>query len=190
MRRVLFFMMTTANGLYEAGPWEIGWHNVDAEFNDFAIEQLRSIDTLLFGRATYQGMAAYWPTPAAKEDDPDVARLMNATAKVVFSRTLERADWENTRLVRGDAADEVARLKRQSGRDLLVMGSSDLAAALVGPGLIDELRIMVNPVFLGDGKPVLKGLTAPARLRLLGSKTFANGNVLLRYAPERPGPPA
>lgn len=104
-------------------------------------------------------------------------------AKVVFSRSLGDATWQNTRLVRGDAAEEVARLKAASGRDIIVMGSGDLATSLAERRVIDELRILVNPIALPEGKPVFAGLKADLPLRLLSARTFASGNVLLTYAP-------
>jgi dihydrofolate reductase len=181
MKKLYFFMMTTANGLYERGPWEIDWHNTDEEFNEFAIEQLEGMDTLVFGRKTYDGMVGYWTTPEAIASDPIVAGKMNGMAKVVVSKTLERADWSNTRVVRDPAA--IAELKREPGKDALLIGSSDLAVSLGALGLIDEYRIMVNPIALGTGKPVLQGLTADLKLALQRTRTFKNGNVLLTYAP-------
>jgi dihydrofolate reductase len=180
MKKLYFFMMTTANGLYERGPWQIDWHNTDEEFNDFAIEQLDRMDTLVFGRKTYEGMVGYWTTPEAIESDPIVAGKMNGMAKVVVSKTLARADWSNTRVVRDPEA--IAALKREPGKDALLIGSSDLAVSLGALGLIDEYRIMVNPIALGNGKPVLQGLAADLKLRLLRTRTFTNGNVLLTYA--------
>ncbi|HTH71163.1 MAG TPA: dihydrofolate reductase family protein [Candidatus Saccharimonadales bacterium] len=180
MKKLYFFMMTTANGLYERGPWQIDWHNTDGEFNDFAIEQLDRMDTLVFGRKTYEGMVGYWTTPEAIESDPIVAGKMNGMAKVVVSKTLARADWSNTRVVRDPEA--IAALKREPGKDALLIGSSDLAVSLGALGLIDEYRIMVNPIALGNGKPVLQGLAADLKLRLLRTRTFTNGNVLLTYA--------
>jgi dihydrofolate reductase len=180
MKKLYFFMMTTANGLYERGPWEIDWHNTDAEFNDFAIEQLELMDTLVFGRKTYEGMVGYWPTPEAIASDPIVAGKMNGLPKVVVSKTLARADWSNTRVVREPEA--IAALKREPGKDALLIGSSDLAVSLGALGLIDEYRIMVNPIALGTGKPVLQGPTADLKLTLLRTRTFKNGNVLLAYA--------
>jgi dihydrofolate reductase len=112
VRRVLFFMMVTANGLYERGPWEIGWHHVDDEFDAFALAQLESVGTLVFGRVTYEGMAAYWPTPAARADSPAITELMNALPKLVVSGTLDRAAWNNTGVVRGDVAGAIAKLTR------------------------------------------------------------------------------
>ena len=128
MRKVLVSEMVTLDG-YFAGPnGEIDWHHVDAEFNEFAIDQLNHVDTLLFGRVTYQMMASYWPTPLAIRHDPIVADKMNSLSKVVFSKTLEKVDWSNTRLVRGEVAAEIARLKKEPGLDLVIFGSGSLVS--------------------------------------------------------------
>ncbi len=185
MRKVFLFDLVSVDGLFEGPNADISWHNVDAEFNDFAIQQLDELDTLLFGRVTYELMASYWPTPAAVQDDPVVAGKMNGATKFVFSRTLDRADWENTRLVRDNAAEEVARLKQQPGKDIGIFGSSDLAVSLMPKGLIDEFRIMVNPVVLSDGKRLFQGLSERHRLRLVNLRRFRSGNVLLFYEPEK-----
>ena len=108
MRKLISFMVVTLDGYYEGPNGEFDWPNVDDEFNEFAINQLNDIDTLLFGRATYEGMASYWPTPAALEDDPAVAERMNSVDKVVFSSSLDKADWQNTTLVNEDAADTIS----------------------------------------------------------------------------------
>ena len=184
MKKLFFFMMTTANGFYERGPWEIDWHNTDDEFNEFAIEQLDQMDTLIFGRKTYEGMVRYWPTQGATADDPIVASKMNGLAKIVVSKTLDRAEWNNTTLVRD--LGPIDALKREPGKDALLIGSSDLAISLAARGLIDEYRLMVNPVALGAGKPVLHGLPTDLGMRLLRTRTFKNGNVLLAYEPRRP----
>lgn len=184
MRTVIFFMLTSLNGFYERAPWAIDWHHAgDPEFNAFAMAQLDSADVMAFGRKTYEGMAAYWRTEGAISDDPEVARRMNSLPKVVFSRSLTEATWENTRLVRGDAAEEIARLRREPGRNIIVMGSGDLATSLAERGLIDEIRILVNPIALPSGRPLFSGLAADLPLRLLDTRTFASGNVLLTYGP-------
>ena len=128
-------------------------------------------------------MATYWPTPDAIAADPEVAARMNGLPKVVFSRTLQSVAWVDSRLAGADAAAEVRQLKEQPGRNIIILGSSDLAASLAADGLIDEYRLMLNPVLLGRGKPVFAGLPADVRLRLLDARTFGNGNVLVRYAP-------
>jgi dihydrofolate reductase len=183
MRNVFLFMMLTLDGYFEGPDQDIGWHNVDEEFNEFAIHQLNDVETLLFGRVTYEGMASYWPTPFAKENDPIIAEKMNTVPKLVFSKTLDTAEWNNSRLVKENIAEEVSKLKQQPGKDLAIFGSSTLAVTLLQMGLIDELRIMVNPVVLGNGKPLFKGIHDKLNLKLLKTKTFRSGNVLLYYQP-------
>jgi dihydrofolate reductase len=184
MRKVFLFNMTTLDGYFEGQNQDISWHNVDEEFNEFAIQQLDEIGTLLFGRVTYQGMASYWPTESAISDDPEVAGLMNSLPKVVFSRTLDKAEWNNTKLVKENVVEAVSNLKGQPGKDIAIFGSSDLAVTLAESGLIDEYRIIVNPVFLGGGTPLLKGIKEKLNLKLLNARIFKSGNVLLYYAPE------
>lgn len=181
MRKVFVFDMITLDGLFEGPDHGLDWHNVDAEFNEFAIQQLDEIDALLFGRATYQIMASYWPTENARTDDPIVAGKMNAMAKIVFSKTLEKAEWNNTRLIKKDVPEEVLKLKQLPGKDIAIFGSSDLTVSLIPHGLIDEFRIMVNPVVLGSGKPLFQGISDKLDLKLLKTKTFKSGNVLLYY---------
>ncbi len=188
MKRILFFMLVSANGYYERGRWEIDWHNVDDEFSAFAREQLESVGTMLLGRATYEGFAGYWPTPAAIADAPEIAEKMNGLPKVVFSKTLERTEWSNTRVAGGDIGEEIDKVKREPGKDAIVMGSSDLAASLSERGLIDEYRIMVNPIILAEGKPLFAGMKVDVPLRLLQTRTFKSGNVLLCYESARAGP--
>ena len=183
MRKVILFNLVTLDGFFEGPNGEIDWHNVDEEFNEFAVHQVNTADGLIFGRVTYELMASYWPTPAAQADDPIVAEKMNTMPKIVFSRTLNTVEWNNTRLVKGDAAEEISKIKQQPGRDLLIFGSADLASNLTNLGLIDEYRIMVNPVVLGKGKPLFKDIKGKLNLRLLRTRNFSNGNVLLYYEP-------
>jgi dihydrofolate reductase len=183
MRKAMFFMMTSLDGYFEGPDHDIGWHNTDEEFNDFAIAQLMEVDTLLFGRVTYEMMASYWPTPQAATDDPVVSERMNSLPTIVFSKTLPQAQWANTRVVRDGFAAEVTRLKQQAGKDLIIFGSSDLAVTFLEHGLLDECRIMINPVVLGRGKTLFKGINDRLRLKLLRTKTFHSGNVLLYYEP-------
>jgi len=185
MRKVFLFNMITLDGFFEGPNQDISWHHVDDEFNEFAIEQLNEIGMLLFGRVTYQGMASYWPTEFAIKDDPIVAGLMNSLPKIVFSKTLDKAEWNNSRLVRENVAEEVSKLKQQPGKDIAIFGSSDLAVTLAENDLIDEYRVIMNPVFLGSGTSLLKGIKDKLNLKLLKARTFKSGNVLLYYAPEK-----
>src|SRR5215813_2951666 len=107
MRNLFLFMMVSLDGFFEGPDHSIDWHNVDEEFNEFAARQLDEVDTLVFGRVTYEGMASYWPTVSAIEDDPVIAGKMNSLPKIVFSRTLEMANWENSRLVKENIEGEV-----------------------------------------------------------------------------------
>ena len=183
MRRVIFFMMTTLDGYFEGVQSDLNWHVADDEFDVFANDQLAAADVLLFGRTTYSGMAEYWPTPEAAEYDPRTAELMNTLPKVVFSRTLPKTEWQNTQLVAENIAGEIAALKAQPGKDLLLLASSNLAVSLLKLGLIDEIRVMLNPVVLGNGTALFKGIEGKIDLRLLGVRAFGSGNVLLTYAP-------
>ncbi len=182
-RKLILFMMVSLDGYYEGPGHDISWHTVDEDFNTFAVEQINSVGVIIFGRMTYELMAAYWPTPEALADDPEVTGLMNSTPKLVISRTLAQAEWHNTRLIKDNVAEELTALKQQPGKDLIIFGSGNLVVSLTEMGLIDEYRLMVAPVALGAGKALFSGLTARRGLRLVKSTTFRNGNVLLYYAP-------
>lgn len=184
MRKLILFNMVTLDGFFEGPNRDIFWHNVDEEFNEFAIQQIDSVDMLIFGRVTYELMASYWPTSEAIADDPLIADKMNSMPKIVFSWTLSHADWQNTRLVTGNAPEEIASLKQQPGKDLIIFGSANLAASLIQDGLIDEFRVMVNPVVLGQGTPLFQGIKDKLNLKLQQAKVFRSGNVLLIYQPE------
>jgi dihydrofolate reductase len=174
----------TLDGYFESEPWGLDFHNTvwGEELARFSIDQLATADTLLFGRATYEGMAAYWTTST---DEP-IASRMNEIGKVVFSNTLEQATWKHARLVRGRAEDEVARLKQQEGADMLIFGSALLSDSLRQAGLIDEYRIGLAPVVLGRGTPLFKPAPEPFNLTLVESVPLRTGGVILQY---RPAPP-
>lgn len=177
------FNLITLDGYFEGPNREIDWHNVDEQFNEFAIDQLNSTDLLLFGRVTYELMASYWPTETAVKNDPIVAGKMNSLPKIVFSKTLSTVEWNNTRLVKENIAEEVLKLKQQPGKDMFIFGSSDLSITFIKQGLIDEYRIIVNPVVLGRGNPLFKGIDSKLNLKLIKTRTFTTGNVLLYYQP-------
>lgn len=185
MRKIILFNLISLDGFFEGPNREIDWHNVDSEFNQFATDQLNSADTLVFGRRTYNLMASYWPTKAAINDDPIVAGLMNGIDKIVFSHTLKSADWQNTRLINNHPAAAIASLKNSPGKDIFIFGSSDLAVSLLPGHLIDEIRLMVNPILLGSGRTMFNGLKNRVNLKLIGTRTFKSGNVLLFYQPIR-----
>jgi dihydrofolate reductase len=184
MRKVRMFNLTTLDGFFEGADHDISWHNVDPEFNEYAItEMFPSSDLLLFGRVTYELMAGFWPTPEAIRNDPIVAEKMNSSPKIVFSRTLKKAEWNNTRLVKDNMEEEVRKLKEQPGKGLAILGSGTIVSQLAQRGLIDEYRILVNPIVLGQGTPLFKDIAKRLDLKLIDAQTFRNGNVLLRYEP-------
>jgi dihydrofolate reductase len=184
MRKIFSFIVTSADGYYESTDKGTDWHNVNAEFGEFASAQLDAADTMVFGRVTYEGMAAFWPTPAAKEAVPEMAERMNGIAKLVASRTLASADWSGTTLVSDDIAGALSAQKQRPGKDIIVMGSANLTLNLMRAGVLDELRIMVFPIVLGEGRPMFGAPGDRVPLSLLEARPFTSGNVLLRYQPE------
>ena len=172
--------MVTLDGYFEGPkPWEIDWHEYvwGEELERFSLDQAQEVGALLFGRKTYEGMAGYWSTATG-----EIAEFMNSIAKVVFSNTLETTGWSNTRLVKGSAEEEVARLKQEPGKDLFIFGSANLTGSLTKHGLIDEYRIGLNPLVLGGGTPMFKPSDERMRLKLLEARPMQSGVVLLRYA--------
>ena len=183
MRKLIMFNFMSLDGFFEGPGRELDWHNVDDEFNEFAIEQTGTAGVLIFGRTTYEMMAGYWSSQEALDTEPVITGIMNSISKVVFSRSLESADWKNSRLVKANPVDEIKRLKAQPGKDLFLFGSADLASEFIRHGLIDEYRIMVNPVILGRGNPLFKDVMQAVHLNLIKTRSFRNGNVLLYYQP-------
>jgi dihydrofolate reductase len=181
MRKIIFQMMVSLDGYYEGPNGELDWHVVDDEFNAYAHQLLDSLDGLIFGRKTYELMANFWPSESALRDDPVTARYMNSLHKYVVSQTVKKVDWENSSLLKGDPAVEIARLKAQPGKDLAIFGSSDLVVSLDQPRLIDEYRFFFAPVVLGNGKPLLAGLKHQIKMKLIESLVFKTGVVVNRY---------
>ncbi len=182
MRKLVLFNMMTLDGFFEDSNRALDWHIVDEEFLNFAAQQLDCVDTIVLGRLTYQLMAAFWPTDRAMNTHPRIARSMNQTDKIVFSSTLDRAEWANTRLVKEKADAIIAELKKKPGKDIIIYGSAKLAASLAPSQLIDEYRIMLYPVVLGSGHPLFPG-QARLRMKLLNTRAFRSGMVLLTYQP-------
>src|SRR5258708_34987361 len=179
MAKLIMWNLMTLGGFGEGPNRDISWHFEvwGEELEQLSIEQLKSAGGLLFGRITYELMAKHWPSASG-----EVADLMNALPKVVFSRSLTKSDWNNTQLFGDDVPGTVARLKRESAGDILLFGSADLAASLIPHRLIDELRIALNPIILGAGAPLFKPCE-PVKLKLLDSRTLSSGIVIVRYAP-------
>jgi dihydrofolate reductase len=180
MRKIIVFNMVSVDGYFAGVDGNINWHNVDREFNEFAIKHTREFGALIFGRVTYDLMAGYWPSEGALKGDPVVAGIMNGADKIVFSKTLNKAEWNNTRVMGNIEKSEIEKLKQQTGKPMAIFGSGQIVQEFAKLGLIDEYRLMLNPVVLGAGKPLFK---QPLKLKLLKSREFKNGNVLLYYRP-------
>lgn len=178
MRKLFWQMMVSLDGFMEGPHGELDWHVTDDDFNRYVMEMLGSIDAILLGRVTYQLFADYWPD--AKDAE---APAMSELPKIVFSKTLDKVEWENSRLAKGDVAEEVSKLKRQPGKDLALFGSADLASTFLRLGLIDEYRFLVNPVVLGRGNPTFKNVEDRISLKLLKTQTLGSGVVILDYEP-------
>jgi len=184
MREIIVFNNVTLDGYFTDVKNDMSWaHRQDAEWNSFIAENSKGDATLLFGRITYEMMASFWPTPNALEMFPVVAERMNSLPKVVFSRTLDKATWNNTTLVKGDLATEVRRMKNEPGPNMVIMGSGSIVAQLAQEGLIDEYEIALNPIVLGKGRTMFEGIEEKLNLQLTKTRTFSNGNVFLCYEP-------
>lgn len=182
MRRLSVFDNVSLDGFFTDAKNDMSWaHKHDEEWNAFASGNASGQGELLFGRLTYEMMAAFWPTPQAAQILPQVAAGMNAMRKHVFSRTLERVSWQNASLLKGDLVSETKRLKEQPGPDLVILGSGSIVSQLSQEGLIDEYQIVVNPVIIGKGKTLFEGVRTKLPLERTKTRAFANGNVLLCY---------
>ncbi len=146
-----------------------------------AIDLISNVDTLLFGRVTYELMASYWPSASAPAENPIIVDRMNNLPKIVFSKTLEKIEWENTKQIKEINKEEILKIKEQPGRNMVIYGSGSLVSVFMNLGLIDEYYIFVNPVVLGRGKPLFKDLKNQENLKLIETKPFSNGVVLLHY---------
>ncbi len=182
MRKIIVSNVITLDGYFEGPNREIDWFVTDNEFFNYAVDLLHAVDTILYGRITYEQMASFWPTPQGSIL-PDIAAKMNSLHKIVFSKTLANAAWNNSTVVNGDLADEIIKLKQQGGGDVVIFGSGQIVAALTQFGLIDEHRMILCPVILGRGNTMFKGVENKVSLTLTHTKTFGNGTMVLYYVP-------
>ena len=186
MRKLVVFNQATLDGYIADLNGDMRWSHKDkqdAEWNAFVVDNAKGGGLLLFGRITYELMTNYWPTPDAMKNDPLVAERMNNLPKVVFSRTLDKASWNNTKLVKVDIAAEIRKMKKEPGKHMAILGSGSIVSQLAQEGLIDEYQIVVNPVVLGKGKTMFDGIKEKLTLKLTRTRTFGNGNVLPCYEP-------
>jgi dihydrofolate reductase len=180
MGKLVVFSSISLDGYFTDAHGDMGWaHHSDPEWDGFVAGNARHDGMLLFGRVTYGLMASFWPTPAALQMAPDVARGMNQAPKVVFSRSLKEAAWSNTRLVSDGMLDAVRALKHDAPQDLVILGSGDIVSQLAQENLIDEYQTVLVPIILGSGRTLFGGLDHRQPLQLAQSRAFDNGNVVL-----------
>jgi dihydrofolate reductase len=185
MRKIIVSNVISLDGYFAGPAGELDWMQVDPEFIEYSFDMLSSMDTILFGRVTYQLMVEFWPTAEAIKNDPLVAGKMNGLNKIVFSKTLQSADWNNTILMKDILPEEIVRMKQLPGKDIVILGSGTLVSRLTMLGLIDEFWIILNPVLLSKGKPLFTGLKDRFNLKLLKAKTHRSGKLILYYQPAK-----
>ena len=186
MRRLTVFNNVTLDGYFTDMNGDMSWaheREQDPEWKAFVAGNASGGGELLFGRVTYELMASYWPTPAAIKNDPVVAAGMNNLPKVVFSRTLDKPSWNNTKLVKSGLVEEVRKMKNEAGEDMVILGSGSIVSQLSEHGLIDEYQMVVNPIVLGKGRTMFEGMSKRLPMKRTRTRTFENGNVLLCYQP-------
>jgi dihydrofolate reductase len=184
MRKLVVFNSVTLDGYFVDSKGDMSWaHKNDDEWNAFVSENASGSGMLVFGRITYELMASYWPTPMALQNSPVVAKGMNAMPKIVFSRTLDNASWSNTKLLKGDLATEVRKLKQEPGPAMVILGSGTIVSQLAQQNLIDEYQIALSPSVLGQGRTMFEGVKQKLNFKLTNSRAFRNGNIFLCYQP-------
>jgi dihydrofolate reductase len=184
MRKLIVFNQMALDGYIADRNGDMSWaHRQDAEWNEFVQGNAGGGGELVFGRITYELMASFWPTPMAMKSFPVVAEGMNKLPKVVFSKTLDKASWSNTKLVKGNIAAEMRKMKQEPGAGMVILGSGSVVSQLAEEGLIDEYQIVVNPIALGKGKGMFDTIRQKLTLKLIKTRVFTNGNVLLCYEP-------
>jgi len=185
MRKVVLFMHTSLDGFVAGSNGEMDWINVDEDIFEYAGKQTDQADTALYGRVTYQMMDSYWPTagdqPTASKHDKQHSSWYNKVAKVVLSRTMEGANLPNVRIINNNLSEEITRLKQATGKDILIFGSPSAAHSLMAENLIDDYWLFINPVLLGYGIPLFKGISDKTKLKLVTSNAFSSGVIGLQY---------
>ncbi|MEJ7681862.1 MAG: dihydrofolate reductase family protein [Segetibacter sp.] len=187
MRKIIVSMNVTLDGFMAGPDCELDWHFKcwTKDMGEALCRQLSQADTILLGRITYSAMAKYWPSkindPSLRGEDFAFADMMNNYFKIVFSGTLTNPVWNNSKPVNGNFKDEITALKKQPGKDMIVYGSGKLVNALMHFSLVDEYQLWVHPVILGKGKLLFSHLHERLDIKLVNSKTFSSGVILLHY---------
>lgn len=183
MGKLSVFNFVTLNGYFKGPKEDISWHRHGGEEAEFSENSLNSGNTLLFGRKTYEMMESFWTSQMASENFPVVAKGMNKSEKIVFSTTLKKAEWSNTKLVKKNIVKEIKKMKKIPGKNLTILGSGSILTQFAEQGLIDEYQIMVDPVVIPKGTSIFKGIQSTLSLKLTSTRTFKSGVVLLCYQP-------
>ncbi len=181
MRKLSSFTFLSLNGYYKGINEDTSWHRHGDEENKYSETSLKSNNILLFGRTTYEMMHSFWPTPMAAEMFPVVASGMNDAEKIVFSNSLQSFQWNNSRIINGDIVDKISLLKATEGNDLTILGSGSIVKQFSEAGLIDTYQIMIDPVALGKGTSLFEGMKNKLDLKLVDTRVFNSGTVLLIY---------
>ena len=188
MRKLIVSNLVTVDGFFEGPNQELDWFITNEEFFDYVRTLLDSVSTILFGRITYQQLAGYWPTSAAEGQDPTITHKMNSLSKIVFSKTLSSVEWNNSILIKENITEEIRNLKgsiRPWEKDMVIIGSGTIVSAFAEAEMIDEYRIILNPVLIGGGNLLFKNLSTKQNLELIRTKTFSNGVIILYYHPKK-----
>ena len=182
MGRLTVFNLVTLDGYFTGENGDLSWaHKQDPEWNEFVSGNASGDGALLLGRKTYDMMVSFWPTPEAMKTMPEVAKGMNGMPKYVFSKSLDKLSWQNTKLMKGDLVAEVRKLKKDSDKDIVILGSGTIVAQLAQARLIDAYQMVVNPIVLGKGRTMFDGVKDKLELKRTKTRNFANGNVVLWY---------
>jgi len=189
VRKIITTTWVTLDGFIAGPNGEMDWVGeiYDEAMGLYESELISSADTLLLGRVTYQSFAGSWPhvpdNPNVSENEKEYARRLNAMRKIVFSRTLESVEWNNSTLRKEVVPEEIEQLKQEQGRDMLIYGSASIIQTLTNHGLIDEYQVLVHPLILGGGKPLFQDIHHQVKLKLVNSKTHPSGVVVQFYQP-------
>ena len=183
MGTISWFINVTVDGYFEGPGHDISFFKGDREDNTFFREQSSEGATLLFGHRTYELMKSHWPTPQAQKENPEVAQYMNEMPKIVAAHRPFDPGWSKVTVLSGDVVEEIRQLKQKPGGRIVIMGSNSLCVSLMPEGLIDELMVMTNPIALGAGTPLFKGLPRPIDLKLASTRQFKSGKAVHFYRP-------
>lgn len=181
MRKLIVSNLVTLDGFFEGLNGELDWFMVNEEFFEYVRDMFKTVDTIVFGRKTYQHMESYWPT--AEDNDPTITHNMNKLPKIVFSKSLDKVVWNNSILIKENITDEILAMKKQLGKDMVIFGSGEIVSQLAQAGLVDEFRIILNPVILGKGNLMFTNISEMIKLKFIKMKKLKSGVIILYYHP-------